>query len=95
MVVVRVVQNINEEAVLLIDDLPIHRWGWSIENKLRMQAALHLFSADIVWIDDWSGVAPPGVQVLSTSATASIAVSVDVPQQSLQFPNRRIRNQGP
>jgi hypothetical protein len=82
----RVTKSDDEAPILLLDDRPVTRWGWSIIQKLRSLAALHLFSADIVWIDDWMGEAAEGVQVFSTSPTGDTLININNPKQPLQFP---------
>jgi len=82
----RVAFNSNNKPIFLIDEYPIERWGWSMENKLRDLASVYLFSADIVWIDDWSGSSPKGVQVFSTSPNGNRIIELNNPKRSLQFP---------
>ena len=84
----RVAMSEQQKPMLLIDDRPMQRWGWSLTQHLRALASVYLFAADIVWVDNWFGVGPEKVQVLSTTPKGNTIVELHNPQRSIQFPER-------
>ena len=49
---VRVVGGRDRAPFMLVDNLPLRRWGTSTLNRLRILAAMHLLPADIVWCEN-------------------------------------------
>lgn len=90
---IRVVSVLDRAPMLLINNLPLRRWGMQMEQNLRVLASWYLMNAEIVWSDVLLPDPPSEKQVFGVDQKHPKAIdgsrlNIREGDQTLRFPNR-------